>query len=179
MFSETCLKYKLHRSLLQPFPILEPSPKTFQSNRWLRIAQSEQQNFIKQDQDQHTMSTPEGRAALPPPKTTCGPQSSSTSTPTSSATTCQWPTQGLHGHVGHLTTSRTSSPRLLALQVRLCSFTEFSYCSHSRQVQTAWLPCFIPTLVISLGRVNKRGNTIFLDFKKVHTFKCKIYMYRN
>jgi hypothetical protein len=99
MFSETCLKYKLYRSLLQPLPILEPSPKTFQSNLWLRIAQSEQQIFIKQDQDQHTASTPEGRAALPPPKTTCSPQSSSTSTPTSSATTCQWPNQGLHGHV--------------------------------------------------------------------------------
>ena len=27
-FSETCLKYKLYRSLLQPLPILEPSPKT-------------------------------------------------------------------------------------------------------------------------------------------------------
>ena len=74
MFSETCLKYKLYRSLLQPLPILEPSPKTFQSNLWLRIAQSEQQIFIKQDQDQHTASTPEGRAALPPPKTTCGPR---------------------------------------------------------------------------------------------------------
>jgi hypothetical protein len=30
-----------------------------------------------------------------------------------------------------------------------------------------------------LGRVNKRGNIIFLDFKKAHMFKCKIYMYRN
>ena len=30
-----------------------------------------------------------------------------------------------------------------------------------------------------LGRVNKRGNIIFLDLKKAHMFKCKIYMYRN
>ena len=30
-----------------------------------------------------------------------------------------------------------------------------------------------------IGRVNKGGNIIFLDFKKAHMFKCKIYMYRN
>ena len=51
MFSETCLKYK-YRSLLQPLPILELSPKTFQSSLWLRKAQSEE-IFINQDQDQH------------------------------------------------------------------------------------------------------------------------------
>ena len=41
----------------------------------------------------------------------------------------------------HLTStaSWTSSTRLLALQVSLCSFTEFSYYYYSRQVQTAWL----------------------------------------
>ena len=69
MFSETCLKYKLYRSLLQPLPILEPSPKTFQSNLWLRIAQSEQQIFIKQDQDQHTArprSTASTSSSSPP-----------------------------------------------------------------------------------------------------------------
>jgi hypothetical protein len=26
------------------------------------------------------------------------------------------------------------------------------------------------------GRVNRRGNIIFLDLKKTHMFKCKIYM---
>jgi hypothetical protein len=30
----------------------------------------------------------------------------------------------------------------------------------------------------ALGRVNKRENIIFLDFKKAHMFQCKIYMYR-
>ena len=34
-------------------------------------------------------------------------------------------------------------------------------------------------LYIRVGRVNKRGNNFFLDLKKEHMFKCKIYMYRN
>ena len=34
-------------------------------------------------------------------------------------------------------------------------------------------------LMGQLGRVNKRGNNLFLDFKQVHMFECKIYMYRN
>ena len=65
MFSETCLKYK-YRSLLQPLPILELSPKTFQSSLWLRKAQSEE-IFIKQDQDhQHILHT---RGSSIPPTT--------------------------------------------------------------------------------------------------------------
>jgi hypothetical protein len=46
--------YSLYQGLLQPPPILAPEPKTFQSNLWLRIAQSEQQIFIQQARSTHS-----------------------------------------------------------------------------------------------------------------------------
>ena len=37
----------------------------------------------------------------------------------------------------------------------------------------------IGKIVCIVGRVNKRGNNLFLDFKKALVFKCEIYMDRN
>jgi hypothetical protein len=51
-------------------------------------------------------------------------------------------------------------------------YLKFHLCSLKINIQ-------FTTTHSSLGRVNMRGNIIFLDFKKAHMFKCKIYMYRN